>query len=188
VLLVHAGNRLDLANRRTARFPASQVPTVRARVSQLLDTLRPSNVVSAAASGADLIVLEEAIARGIAIHVVLPITRQEFVDKSVADAGPEWVRSFEAVLQHASIGRGSSVLQGDGVASGQWYLAAHDELLGRAMALADGQPVVALTIRPPEGEHPPSGTDEFASRAERMGLLVLSIDPRAGSPASLTVS
>ena len=187
MLLVHAGNRLDLASRRTARFPSSQVPTVRTRVGQVLDALRPSDVVSAAASGADLIVLEEAITRGIAIHVVLPITREEFIDKSVADAGTEWVNSFEAVLQHASSGRGS-ILQGDGVASGQWYLAAHDELLDRAVVLADGRPIVALTIRPPEGEIPPSGTDEFASRAERLGLLVLCIDPRAGSPASVTVS
>ena len=154
----------------------------------MLDALRPSGVVSAAASGADLIVLEEAIIRGITIHVVLPISREEFVDKSVADAGPDWVSSFNAVLQHASDGRGnSSILQGDDVASGQWYLAAHDELLRRAIALADGQPVVALTIRPPEGEIPPSGTDEFASRATRLGLLVLCIDPRVGSPASVII-
>ncbi len=154
----------------------------------MLDTLRPSGVVSAAASGADLIVLEEAIIRSIAIHVVLPISREEFVNKSVADAGPDWVSSFNAVLQHASAGRGSSsILQGDAVSSGQWYLAAHDELLGRAVVLADGQPIVALTIRPPEGEIPPSGTDEFASRAARLGLLVLNIDPRAGSPASVTI-
>ena len=90
MLLVHAGNRLDLANRRGARFPSSQVPTVRTRVRQVLDTLRPSGVVSAAASGADLIVLEEAIIRSIAIHVVLPISREEFVNKSVADTGPDW--------------------------------------------------------------------------------------------------
>ncbi len=188
MLLVHAGNRLDLANRGAARFPSSQVPAVRTRVRQVLDTLRPSDVVSAAASGADLIVLEEAIIRDIAIHVVLPIPREEFLNKSVADAGPDWVSSFNAVLQHASSNRdGSSLLQGDAVSSGQWYLAAHDELLDRAEVVADGQPIVALAIRPPQGEIPPSGTDEFASRAARMGLLVLNIDPRAGSPASVTV-
>lgn len=164
------------------------MPVVRERVGRVLDALCPSSVVSAAAAGADLIVLQEAIQRGIDVHVILPIAVQEFVDRSVSDAGPEWVSRFEAVLHHVSTHDRCSVMQGNGAGSGAWYLAAHDQLLGRAETVAAGQAIVALTIRPPEGEDPPSATDDFAARAERLGLLVLCIDPRPGSATAVTIN
>jgi hypothetical protein len=161
---------------------------VRVRVARLLATLRPSDVVSAAAAGADLIVLEEAIQRGINAHVVLTIGRDEFVKQSVMDAGPEWVTRFETVVHHVSTVDGCSMMENDDAPSHEWYLAAHVQLFGRAEALAAGGTIAALTIRPPEGEVPPSVTDDFAARAERMGLLVLSVDPRPASTATVTVS
>jgi hypothetical protein len=185
--MVHAGNRIDLANRRRQRFPSTQVPAVRSRVSRLLEAMQPSDVVSVAAAGADLIVLEEAIRREINAHVVLPIALAQFVDQSVIDAGPEWGVRFDAVLHHVSTHDGCTVMQGGGDPNVNWYLAAHDQLLSRAEEIAGGQTIVALTIRPPEGEVPPSVTDEFASRAERMGMLVLTIDPRPGSATTVTV-
>jgi hypothetical protein len=188
VLLVHSGNRIDLADRPVARFPSSQEAVVRARIGRVLDALRPSDVVSAAAAGADLIVLEEAIGRGINTHVALPIELEEFVKQSVADAGPDWVSRFDAVLDYVSTHDGCSVVRGDDVPSDDWYVAAHDHLLGRAEALAAGKTIVALTIRPPQGESPPSVTDEFASRAQRMSLLELCVDPRPGSSPTVTVS
>ena len=154
----------------------------------MLDSLRPFAVVSAAAAGADLIVLQEVIDRGIGAHVVLPIPVRDFVKQSVIDAGPEWVRRFEAVLEHVANDTTCSLLQGDESPDDDWFLAAHDQLLERANAVADGDVVVALTIRPPEGENPPSVTDDFAMRAERMGLLVLCIDPRPDSAPTVIVT
>jgi hypothetical protein len=188
VLLVHAGNRIDLANRSVARFPSSQVPAVRDRVGRLLDSLRPSGVVSAAAAGADLIVLEEAIRRGLDLHVIMPIAPDEFVAESVVDAGAEWVDRFDGVLRHISTHPRCSVTQGEGKAGDAWYLAANDELLDRAAVVAGSDIIVALAVRPPEGENPPSVTDDFVARAGRSGLLVMCIDPRPGSTASVTVS
>lgn len=186
MLLVHSGNRIDLPDRRVVRFPSSQVPVVRARVARLLATLQPSDVVSAAAAGADLIVLEEAISHGINAHVVLTIARDQFVKQSVNDAGPDWVARFEAVVDHVSTVEGCSMTESDDAPGEQWYLAAHDQLLARAEVLAAGRAIAALTVRPPEGEVPPSVTDNFAARAERMGLLVLSVDPRPASTSGVT--
>jgi len=185
VLLVHSGNRIDLADRAVPRFPASQVPAVRARVARLLETLRPNAVVSAPAAGADLVVLQEAIRLGCPIHVVVPIARESFVDRSVSDAGPEWVECFEAVVHHAATEPGCSLVQSDDSPQHGWYLAAHDQLFHRAELVAAGDSVVALTIRPPDGEHPPSATDDFAARAAQLDMLVFTIDPRP--PSSVTV-
>ncbi len=160
------------------------MPAVRASVGRLLDALQPSGVVSVAAAGADLIVLDETIQRGVDAHVVLPIAMVEFVKQSVVDAGPEWVGMFDAVLRHVCSDNRCSVAQGHDDPTAEWYRVAHDQLIRRAEEVAGGQTIVALTIRPPEGEHPPSVTDDFAARAEQLGWLGLCIDPRPASRAS----
>ena len=98
MLVVHAGNRVDAEGGRTpARFPPEQVPVVRARLGRLLKHMRPLVVVSAAAAGSDLLVLEEALGLGIAVHVVLPAPRDDFRERSVADRGPVWLSAFVAM-------------------------------------------------------------------------------------------
>jgi hypothetical protein len=178
VLIVHAGNRIDAPDRREPRFPASQVGAVAQRVGRLLDVMRPAGVVSAPAAGADLIVLDQARLRGIALHVFLPIDADEFVRASVADHETEWLGLFETVMDHARDDANSSVRRGDGGAHAEWYLQAHQALLEYAIELAAGDLVVALTVRPPAGETPHSATDVFADRAGRAGLIVLTVDPR----------
>ena len=54
------------------------------------------------ASGADLLWAESLLAAGAELHVVLPFSRDEFVEASVADAGPEWVERFERCLGAAT--------------------------------------------------------------------------------------
>jgi hypothetical protein len=178
VLIVHAGNRIDASDRPEPRFPASQVGAVAQRVGRLLVVMQPAGVVSAPAAGADLIVLDEARRRGIPLHVFLPIAADEFVRVSVADHDTEWLGLFEAVMDHARDDPRSSVCQGQGGAQAEWYLEAHHGLLAHANELAAGELVVALTVRPPAGEVPHSATDEFADRAGRAGLIVLTVDPR----------
>jgi len=178
VLIVHAGNRIDAPDRGVPRFPASQVGAVAQRVGRLLDVMKPAGVVSAPAAGADLIVLDEARRRGIPLHVFLPIDTDEFVRVSIADHDTEWLGLFEAVMDHARDDASSSVCRGESDANADWYLQAQQGLLAHANELAAGDLVVALTVRPPAGEVPHSATDEFADRAGRAGLIVLTVDPR----------
>lgn len=178
MLIVHAGNRIDPPDRSEPRFPASQVSAVAQRVGRLLDVMQPAGVVSAPAAGADLIVLDEARRRAVPLHVFLPIDTDQFVRASVGDHDAEWLRLFEAVMDHARDDVRSSVSRGDGEAHTDWYLEAHQGLLAHAVELAAGDLVVALTVRPPAGEIPHSATDVFADRAGRAGLIVLTVDPR----------
>jgi len=178
VLIVHAGNRIDAPDRREPRFPASQVGLVAQRVGRLFDVMQPAGVVSAPAAGADLIVLDEARRRGIPLHVFLPIDVDEFVRASVGDHDPEWLGLFEAVMDHARDDTRCSVRSAGGTVHADWYLRAQQALLAHATEVAAGDLVVALTIRPPAGETPHSATDEFADRAGRAGLIVLTVDPR----------
>ena len=151
------------------------------RVGRLFDVMKPAGVVSAPAAGADLIVLDEARRRSIPLHVFLPIDVDEFVRESVADQEESWLARFEIVIAHARDDPGSTLRGVDGGAHADWYLEAHHGLLKHASDLAAGALVVALTVRPPAGEVPHSATDEFADRAGRAGLIVLTVDPRPPS-------
>jgi hypothetical protein len=117
----------------------------------------------------------------------MPIALEEFVNLSVMDTGPEWVGRFHAVMHHIATHDECTIVQGDDSTDGEWYLAANDLLLDRARTVAGRETIVALTVRPPEGEDPPSVTDHFAARAERLGMLVLCVDPRPGSSSAVSV-
>jgi hypothetical protein len=178
VLLVHAGNRPDAPDRTTPRFPVANVTAVRAQLEKVLSSLAPTAVVSAAAAGADLLVLDAAQSLGIVVHVLVPISAAEFVRRSVSDAGERWTAQFEAVLAGATR-PGSSVVELDGHAGDGWLRAANAALVALARErAAPGEPVVALTVRPAQAAGERSITDDFAERALVNGWLVLTLDPR----------
>lgn len=169
------------------------------RVAVLLEALRPEALVSAPAAGADLIVLAAAQRLEIPVHIIIGIEPEVFIEQSVADAGAEWVARFYRAIEAAEIDHASTVSclgldSGDGGGNGSdgsdaeaWYLTANAALLERADRIADGRPVIAVTIRPIGGEHPPSGTDDLAERAEGAGLVVLTLDPRPAASVDVRV-
>ena len=177
VLLVHAGNRIDLPDRRTPRFPGALVPLVQHRVAQVLADLRPTAVVSAAAAGADLIVLEEALRAGITIHVALPLSVEQFRRRGCEDLGDDWAVRYDKVLAEAgALGTVHIEDHGD---EEDWYTRGNDTILDRAAAVADGESIYAVVVRPHSGESSPSATDLFAASAAARGwpLIELSITP-----------
>jgi ABC-type sugar transport system substrate-binding protein len=175
VLVVHAGNRIDGPDRARARFPSDREPAVADRLGELLDVLAPEGVITSAAAGADLLIVEAAEKRQIPVHLVLPFPRARFCAVSVRDQGPRWVSAFEHAVERAD--RASTLVELDLEPDVDGLLAGNQALLDRASALArTGLLVVA--VRPAGGEVPPSVTDDFVRRAGDAGLFVIEIDPR----------
>ena len=170
MLLVHAGNRIDLPGRIEPRFPAAAVVDVRPRIERLLFDLSPEGVVSAAASGADLLVLDAAQGLGIPVWIVLPLTEDQFLETSVSDQGQEWIDRYHRVRAAAT-----EVAVADLSAHDDWYLRGNDVILARAEAVAaelgGGEPVgiSALVIRPAVNDGR-SATDDFAAKARKRGM------------------
>jgi hypothetical protein len=103
-VVVAGGHMLDAPDRSEPRFPVSEVPRVTAEVRAALERWGSgpkTTLITAGASGADLIAAEQALALGAAIHLVLPLPPQEFEDRSVAAPGSDWVRRFRRVLKIA---------------------------------------------------------------------------------------
>jgi hypothetical protein len=175
MIMVHAGNRVDEPGR-APRFPPERERSVRERFDALLDLVAPEGVVTSAAAGADLLLVEAAMARSISVHLVLPFSPERFREESVADRGERWVRSYDdAVGAVSDDGRGS-ILVLDLQPDDEGFRAANGVLIEHACSLAPGR-VLAVTVRPRCGGKTPSVTDDFVQRAETVGLFVVEIDP-----------
>ena len=92
------------------------------------------------------------------------------------------------MLDVAATTPGSSVETLDLLEDPAWYLAGNGLILDIARRCAGADPVVAVTVRPPEGEDPPSATDDFARRATAAGLTLLTVDPRPSSRGDVLVT
>jgi tetratricopeptide (TPR) repeat protein len=179
MILVHAGNRVDAADRGgPSRFPESQVPFVRERMARLVEALRPRVVVSAAAAGADLLLLEEALAvKGLAVHVVLPFAAPRFREASVADRGNAWTERYDRVLSLVREREGSQVDEHGESPDDAGFRAGNRFLVEHARQVADGDGVLGLAVRPRLSDAEPSITDDFVTVARMHDLTVIDIDP-----------
>jgi hypothetical protein len=179
VLVVHAGNRIDGADRAHPRFPPERELAVSDRLRELLDVLEPDGVVTAAAAGADLLLIEAAQERGLPIHLVLPTERYCFRATSVEDRGERWVAAFERAINLVTTHKECSLVELGLESDGNVFRAGNQALINRARDIAEDG-VLAVAVRPSGGEHPSSVTDDFVGRAKHAGLFVIEIDPSGG--------
>jgi hypothetical protein len=179
MILVHAGNRVDAADRDgPSRFPESQVPFVRERLARLLEALRPRVVVSAAAAGADLLLLEQALAiKEVAVHVVLPFAARRFREASVADRGGAWIGRYDRVLALVRERQGSQVYEHGESPDDAGFRAGNRLLVEHARQVADGDGVLGLAVRPRPSDAELSITDDFVAVAGMQEITVIDIDP-----------
>lgn len=84
-------------------FPPGNVEFVRTQIARLITGLRPRAVVGSAAAGADLLVLEAALAAGADAHVKLAGDRAAFLESSVTSVGEQWGQRFHGLLAEARV-------------------------------------------------------------------------------------
>ncbi len=98
-IVVGAGRRIDREGSKTTRFPRENELAVTRVVRSCLMQLRAKHVVSSAACGADMIIVETAHELGIPVVMVLPFPVESFKRYSVADCGGNWAERFDAIIE-----------------------------------------------------------------------------------------
>ena len=178
MILAYAGRRPDPdASSSDRRFPLNNVPRVAREIERLLSTLKPSTVVGAAASGADLLVLDAAGRLGIRRRVILPFDRATFRTTSVIDRPGDWGSKFDTVVNAVS-GKGDLVeLTLDPKEDGT-YEQANRAILDDAETLArsTGERRCALVIWNRISRGAGDVTEAFLKEAERRGRAPHEID------------
>lgn len=97
----YCGHRLARSANGDGLAPA-MVPAVAAAIAATVELERPAYAYGSLASGADILWAEALLAQRCDLHVVLPFGRDEFIRRSVADAGADWVERFEVCLAAAA--------------------------------------------------------------------------------------
>jgi predicted nucleotide-binding protein len=89
------GHRVDEPGRQPPRFPRDRVESVAGRIRSELDKRNIHFGFSSAAGGADLLFIEQLLARGGEPTIFLPFPKEEFLETSV---GEDWRLRFGAAL------------------------------------------------------------------------------------------
>jgi len=171
VILVYAGRR--------ARSLTGNLETVQRRIARCLQQERPDLLIGGAADGADLVVLETALAmpNGPSVHVILPTEIATFRHDSV---DPEHQARFDALF--AEIERRGMRLESLRLDPGsQAYRAANQAFLDAALAHAVGADAVRVLLVAKAGEG--QIVEDLLERATLRGIPILRIDPHADGPA-----
>lgn len=102
-LVVFSGHMLHDRETGTGRLSPHRVEGLRRAIDRRLDDLDAEVGFASAACGADILFLEAMLARGSAVHVVLPWKEEQFIRSSVSFSGNgEWVDRFKAILARAT--------------------------------------------------------------------------------------
>ncbi|MGW6060443.1 TRAFs-binding domain-containing protein [Streptomyces sp. NPDC055189] len=187
MIVLFAGRRPSGAD---GAFPETGVAWLEERLERLFAGLRPRLAVGSAAAGADLLSLAAALRARAEVDLLLTEDIDAFVAASVADKGPEWVRAFQdlsrspGVRLHPVAGASED---DDGFRAVNHALLDHARARLRADDAQGRNPeelvVVAVTGGRRAGE---DHTESLADSAERLGHLVLRLDPSASKEASPT--
>ena len=170
-IVVEAGRRVDAPDATVARFPPQNVPEVRKRIQLMLENRKPVAIVSSAACGADLLLLDVADEMHVPRHVLLPSTPEEFRVSSVTDRPGNWGELYSKALRTSSV----EVLK---VPQGQeGYLETNLKLLDRAQVLAKRKQttVEALVVWNKEPRGADDVTAHFLEQARLRKMPILQI-------------
>jgi tetratricopeptide (TPR) repeat protein len=96
-VIVCSGHMIDKPDRAKPRFPAGKEAAVREAIAGLLavwDVGQGDLAICSGACGSDILFAEECQRRGASVRLMLALPRADFVSKSVAFAGNDWVQRF----------------------------------------------------------------------------------------------
>jgi tetratricopeptide (TPR) repeat protein len=101
-VFLFSGHMIDAPDRAVPRFPADKEGIAAQRIAAALDTLGagPDDLaLTQGASGGDTLFLEACQARGLRLHLLLPLEEPEFIDRSILPTadGDKWRERYYAI-------------------------------------------------------------------------------------------
>jgi len=99
---VFTGHMIDTPGRPVPRFPAEMEDQAKRAIRERLVQHDARVGFAAGACGGDILFLETILELGGEVNVILPYARDEFVQDSVAIAGPDWIRRLDRLVDRAA--------------------------------------------------------------------------------------
>lgn len=177
--LIFTGHMIDAPGRSFPRFPAWAEDRVRIAIQDEISKIEweypgPTVGLAAAASGGDLLFHETCEKLSIPTRILLALPIHLFCQASVAPAGPEWVRRFDALLERRGPRFVAEMEEDDGLLEGSTqdiWQRANLWMIEEARSLAQEQALLALW-NGARGDGP-GGTEHFLDAAAGFGIRIL---------------
>lgn len=169
-VLVYAGHRPH-----PQRFPTSAQARVARHIQGVLDEFRPTHTVGGAAAGADLLLLESSLSRGIPALALMPVDLERYRMVSVASVGSRWAKTFDHIVK-SDLFTASHPTHVVGEVDRELFRQSNRNIVEAACVMAStcGQQVTGLVVRSsPFGS---TVTDDFAKRLEVLGISFVEVD------------
>lgn len=177
MIILYAGVQADEVGRAVARLPEGAEDDLLTRLRGLFQSLQPSRLVGALASGSDILFARAALLEGIPLRVILPFAKEDFRRTSVEPRGDRWLAHFDRIVSDAAV----DLVEGDRPVqeTAEAFNAHNLAMLDDAGALAEGtdERVWVVVIRPTPDPAVQTVTDNLVLRAEERGHLVLDLAP-----------
>jgi hypothetical protein len=184
MVLLFTGHRIDDSDRREPRFPANRVGVARQAIHdavkrELSRDSRAAVAISGGASGGDLLFLDVCEELGIERHLHLIVPREQYVEASVAPAGPQWLERFDHQMAGA---RPRVYQQSDGLPAwlqdrkdyGVWQRS-NAWMLYNALALGENNTTLIALWDGKAGDGP-GGTQHMVDVARGRGARTIVLD------------
>jgi hypothetical protein len=186
MIILYGGSQADEVGRSEPRLPATAVADLSTRLRGLFQSLNPTCLVGALASGADILFAGAALAENISVKVRLPFDQGTFRRTSVENRGEPWTTDYDRLLTNDQVDVNEASFDPDDESSYRSHnLAMLDYAKG--LANANGERVWLVTIRPSPQPDSPSITDDFVRRAEEDGILTIDLNPAPGPKSAFVV-
>lgn len=98
-VVAFAGPMVDAPSRKTPRFPAIIESNVKEAIRGAIRTIHASIGYCSLASGSDILFAEAMAEEGGEVHVLMPFSKDDFVNTSLRFAGEHWVDRFDKLLE-----------------------------------------------------------------------------------------
>jgi tetratricopeptide (TPR) repeat protein len=180
-VVICSGHMIDKPERVKARFPASKEVVVREKIARLLaawDVGKGDLAICGGACGSDILFAEECQLRGASVRLMLALPRADFVSKSVAFAGNDWVQRFHQLANTCEVADQISRL-GKPPADLDVFSRCNLWMLNTArveVGPADHLFSALVWDEKPTGDGP-GGTSDFATSVRDLGGVVEIINP-----------
>jgi hypothetical protein len=100
-VIVYGGCQADERGQKPPRLHSGAADNLFCRIRGLLQSLAPTRLVGALASGADILFARAALEQGIALEVLLPLDVATFRKMSVEPAGEPWLGDYDRITTTA---------------------------------------------------------------------------------------
>ncbi len=101
-VIAFSGHMIDAPHRANARFPIHIEDAVKAAIDRVVASLTPTIGYAQAACGSDILFCEVMLAREQEINIVLPFSREDYIEQSVSRVGGSWLQRFGRVMAAAT--------------------------------------------------------------------------------------